>query len=286
MDRVRALAELAARERSRSPWRADARLIQIAVLSGLLLFGVLRLDLGASLPQATLTIGAALAMQLAVCRLLGQPFDVRSPLITGLSLTLLLRSNDPAIWAAAGFIGVGSKFLFRWRGKHIFNPACFAIVTLLLGTNEAWITPGQWGGLVWAAAAVACAGALVLSRVARGDVAVAFLAGYAGLLIYRCLSLSDPLTIPLHQLQSGALLIFTFFMITDPRSTPDSRAGRIIFALAVALVAYRLQFVWQVREGFFYALALVSLTTPIIDVMLPSGRFRWAQKEDACVSFP
>ena len=265
----------------------DPRLIQIATLSTLLVCGVLLFGVQASVWQAAVTILTGLAVQTVCSLVLGMRPDLRSPLITGLSLTLLLRANDPWLWAAAAGIGVGSKFVLRWRGKHLFNPACLAIV-LLLETGWAWVSPGQWGPLAWGAAGLACAGGLVLSRVGRADTAVTFLGSYAALLAARCLALGDPWTIPLHQMQSGALLVFTFFMITDPRTTPDSRAGRMLFAMAVAALAYHLQFVWQVREGLFYALALVSCATPLIDLVLPASRFRWRSipQEARCASFP
>jgi len=43
--------------------------------------------------------------------------------------------------------------------------------------------------------------------------------------------LGEPMTIPFHRLESGSLLLFTFFMISDPKTTPDSRIGRIAFAV-------------------------------------------------------
>ena len=131
--------------------------------------------------------------------------------------------------------------------------------------GQAWVSPGQWGALAWSALLLGGGGALVLGQARRIDTAVAFLLVYGGLLLVRCLRLGDPLTIPWHQAQSGALLIFSLFMITDPRTTPDRRAHRIAFAAAVAALAFHLQFVWQVREGFFYALALAAPLVPLLD---------------------
>jgi Na+-transporting NADH:ubiquinone oxidoreductase subunit NqrB len=252
----------------------DPRLFQIAALGGLLVFGVTCFDLRPGPWQAAVTLLATIGTQAFCSRAQGGRFDWRSPAVTGLSLTLLLRSNDPLVWAAAGAAGVGSKFVLRVRGKHLFNPACLAIVTML-ASGEAWVSPGQWGTLAWTAAAIGCAAALVLSRAGRLDVAATFLATWAGLLALRCLRLGDPWTIPLHQMQSGALLIFGCFMITDPRSTPDSRAGRVLFAAAVAVLGHLLQFRWQVPEGLFYALMTVSVATPLLDSLLPRARFRW-----------
>lgn len=218
---------------------------------------------------------AALLAQAGFCRLFAAPFDWRSPLVTGLSLSLLLRTNTPLLWVAAPVLAIGSKFLLRVRGKHVFNPAAFAIVALLLGADGVWVSPGQWGAAAWLALLVASAGGLVLTRSTRLDTAAGFLLCFGGLLAWRACLLGDPWAIPLHQMQAGSLLLFAFFMVTDPRSTPDSRAGRMLFVAAVSALAYHLLFAWQLRPGLYYALVSVSCLTPLIDLLLPARRFRW-----------
>ena len=143
------------------------------------------------------------------------------------------------------------------------------------------MSPGQWGSAVWQVLLVTSLGGMVLTRSRRLDIALAFLGCYGGLLLLRCLWLGDPWAIPLHQMQSGALLLFAFFMITDPRSTPDHRAGRLLFAAAVAGLAFHLQFAWQVRTGLFHALVILSLFTPLIDSVLSAERFRWNPVKEA-----
>jgi len=83
------------------------------------------------------------------------------------------------------------------------------------------------------------------------------------------------MTIPLHQLSSGSLLIFAFFMITDPRSTPDSRPGRILFAIAVASLAAWFIIGPNQRGALLMALAALAFLTPLIDRFLPARRFEW-----------
>jgi enediyne biosynthesis protein E5 len=264
--------------RSGSAVFADARHFQIAALASLLFLHALWFDLGASPLQAAVTIAAALAAQFVCVRLFALPsFDWRSPFITGLSLSLLLRTQQPLLWVAAAVLAIGSKFLIRWHRKHFFNPANFAIVALLLTSGDVWVSPGQWGSSIWLAFLLVCSGGLVLQRAQRADIAIGFLGTYAGLLVLRAALLGDPPAIPLHQLQSGALLIFAFFMITDPRSTPNRRLGRLLFSVAVAALGYSLQFDWQIRPGLFFALAALSPTTPLIDRFLPATRFAWRQ---------
>ena len=104
-----------------------------------------------------------------------------------------------------------------------------------------------------------------MTRAARADVTLAFLAFYVGLLFTRALWLGDPLTIPLHQIESGALLIFAFFMISDPKTTPDSRTGRIIYALLVALAALYVQFGFFRPNGPLWGLIACAPLVPLID---------------------
>lgn len=257
--------------------RRDPRLLQIATLSTFLALQVAFFDFAASVPQVLVTCSAALLGQAVCARLSGVPVDWRSPLITGLSLSLLLRTHSPLLWCCAGLLAVGSKFLIRVSGKHVFNPACFAIVALLLVSGNAWVSPAIWGAPAWFAFLAAGFGVLVLSRASRLDTALTFFGVYAGLLLARSLVLEDPLSIPLHQLQSGALLLFATFMITDPRSTPDTRIGRMMFAWTVAVLSYELQFGLQIREGLFYALILAAPLTPLIDRWRPARRFYWTR---------
>jgi len=256
---------------------ADARHFQIAALASLLAFNFGWLDFGARPLNSALAIASALATQALCSRIAGLPaIDLRSPLITGLSLSLLLRADAPWLHALAAAIAIGSKFVLRIDGKHVWNPAGFAIVALLLIVpDHVWISPGAWGTDVWFAALVSFAAFMVLNAARRGDIALFFLVSHAALLFARAVWLGDPPAIPLHQLQSGSLLIFAFFMISDPRTTPDSRLGRLVFALAVALLAHRLAFFWQMRPALYVALIAVSPLTILFDRIFPAARFAW-----------
>jgi Na+-transporting NADH:ubiquinone oxidoreductase subunit NqrB len=257
--------------------RLDPRLYQIASLSTLLLYGLIWLDFDVSLSQIVITIGTALLTQYACTRFYNLPsFDPRSPLISALSLCLLLRVNDLVMAALAAFIAIASKFLVRWTGKHVFNPTNLALV-LMLAAGLGWISPGQWGQVAWFGFLIACLGSLVVTRAARADVTAAFLTFYVGLLVARALRLGDPLTIPLHQIESGSLLIFAFFMISDPRTTPDSRGGRIAFAVVVALVASYVQFGLFRPNGPLWGLIVCSPLVPVIDWLLPGPRYGWSK---------
>ena len=258
----------------------DPRYFQVLVLSSLLAFGIGVLDFGVAWQNAAAIIVTAQLTQFVGTRLAGLPrFDPLSALITSLSLTLLLRTEFIALAAMAAAIAVGSKFLVRVRGKHVFNPANVALVIMMLATDYAWVSSGQWGSATIGALALTCLGFLVLTRAKRAETTIAFLLAYAALLFGRALWLGDPLTIPLHQLQSGALLIFAFFMISDPKTTPDAAVGRVLYGMLVASVAFVIQFLNYVPNGPILALVLTAPLVPAIDVLLRGARYRWRPPE-------
>jgi enediyne biosynthesis protein E5 len=255
----------------------DARHYQIAALATLLTYNFGWLDFGARPLNSACAIAGALLTQVICSRLTGLPAtDLRSPLITGLSLSLLLRADEPWVHLLAGVIAVASKFLLRIDGKHIWNPAGFAIVVLIYAaSSHVWISPGSWGSEIWFVALLAFFAILVLGAARRADIAFFFLGSHAAFLLARAWWLGDPLAIPLHQLQSGSLLIFAFFMISDPRTSPDSRLGRFIFAFSVAACAHYMAFFMQMRPALYVALIMLSPLTLLIDRVMPAQRFAW-----------
>jgi enediyne biosynthesis protein E5 len=259
-----------------TPLRWDPRLFQIATLAGLLGYGVLGLGLDVETPTAGVMLAVVLGTQLVGALVTGGRFDPRSALISGLSLCLLLRTNSLTLAVVAAALAIASKFLVRVRGKHVFNPTNGALVAMLLLTDGVWVSPGQWGSTAVFAFLLASAGGLVVNRAARADVTWTFLAAHAGLLLARALWLDDPLAIPLHRLANGALVLFAFFMISDPRTTPDSRAGRVVFAVLVAAGAYLIQFKLFQTNPLLWSLAICSLAVPLIDRLLPGHRYDWA----------
>jgi Na+-transporting NADH:ubiquinone oxidoreductase subunit NqrB len=268
------------------PIARDPRHYQIATLASLLAYGIIALDFEIATGRAIAIVSTALLTQYICTRVWRLPsFDPRSALISGLSLCLLLRTNDVAMAAIAAIVAVASKFVLRLKGKHFFNPTNIAIVALMAVSGNVWVSPGQWGNVAFFAFLMACLGGLVVNRASRSDVTYAFIAFYMMLVFGRSLWLGEPLTIPLHRLQNGALLLFTFFMISDPRTTPDSQAGRVVFAFLVACGAWYVQFRLFRTNGPLWSLAICALTVPLIDRLLPAARYEWARSKSAHV-FP
>jgi Na+-transporting NADH:ubiquinone oxidoreductase subunit NqrB len=206
--------------------------------------------------------------------------SLRSALITALGLCLLLRSNSYQTMAIASFLAIASKFIWRWRHKHFFNPANFGIIAALILTDDAWVSPGQWGTDWWYLLLFAGLGGVILKKVGRWDTSIAFLLVYGGLSAICNLWLGWTWDVWQHQLMNGSLLLFALFMVTDPRSIPNSQTGRLLWSSAIAITTLILQNYFYLSTAVFWALFTISPLTVIIDAVWTAPRFTWQQMSE------
>lgn len=254
---------------------ADPRHGQILALSVLVLLGAWAFSFEMPLWRPATAVGVALGIQALGAWIMGMRFDWRSPVISSLSLTLLLRSDGPELVALAAAIAIGSKFVLRIDGRHFFNPTALGIVVVVLAFDGAWVSPGQWGATGFAAVAAAGAGLAVTYGARRLEVPLAFIGFWAALSFGRALWFGDPLAIPMHQLSSGALVVFAFFMISDPMTAPWNMAARLFWVGAVAVTGFALQTTWIVTAGPIFGLVAMAPLVPILNRFFPAPAMRW-----------
>ncbi len=261
----------------------EPRWFQIAFLGSFLVAGLQSDAIPAWEPP--LTVGTALLTQAGLGRWKrAPPGHLLSGAITGLGLTLLLRSDIPWIPPLAAVGAIASKFLLRIKGKHVFNPANGALVGAMLLTTHVWCSPSQWGEstvlLFWFIAL----GITVSVRSLRSDISLAFLVFWLALKAGRVLYLGQRPQVLVHQVSIGSLIVFTFFMISDPKTTPDHRLARIAFAGLVAVLAFTLQHGYWIQNAPIWALAVLSPLVPLLDRLARSERYRWPTltHEPAC----
>jgi Na+-transporting NADH:ubiquinone oxidoreductase subunit NqrB len=269
----------------------DARDYQIIFLSVFFLLGVSTRDW--SLKPIAIAITFATCWLTQICMVSIFPsatpqkherwLSLKSATITGLGLSLLLRSDSYSAIACASFLAIASKFIFRTNGKHWFNPANFGIVVVLLldsfvGNSHAWVSNGQWGEDSLYALVFLGLGGIVLKKVGRWDTSFMFLASYTILEGLRNLWLGWTWDVLAHRLTSGSLLLFALFMITDPRSIPNAKGARLIWAFAIAVLAFIFRNVFFNADAMFYALFLISPLTVLCDRIWNAPRFQWLPK--------
>jgi hypothetical protein len=246
--------------------KQDARVWQVAVLGGVLLFGVCSLDFPLSLPIVGGTLISAVVGEYLLSLLLRVGREPRplSAVISALSVLLLFRS---AVWwpyPLVSLIALSSKYIVRFRRRHWLNPTNCGIllgVFLLPG----WISSGQWGHMAVLPLALGGLGILVLLRAGRLDSALTFLAVSTLLELARISYYGYPLAVFIHRLNNGALWLFTFYMLTDPKTTPQRRSGRVVHAATVALCAFFLAEWWYWKDTFLWALLFVAPLVPLLD---------------------
>ncbi|HAJ61745.1 MAG TPA: Na+-transporting NADH:ubiquinone oxidoreductase, subunit NqrB [Cyanobacteria bacterium UBA8543] len=206
-----------------------------------------------------------------------QATSLKSAIITALGLSLLLRADHYTTMLLAGSLAIVSKFLFQVEHKHFFNPANFGIIAALTLTNDAWVSPGQWGDDGWYALLFAGTGGMVLKRVGRWDTTGAFLGTYIVLEAIRNLWLGWTWDVFFHRLMSGSLLLFALFMITDPRSIPNARSSRLVWAGCIAILFFILRNQFFVSTAIFWALFVLSPLSVLLDFIWSAPRFSWSE---------
>jgi len=255
-------------------WSLQPAIVATAIFTALVSQGLISCWLT---PKETLRDQLRLANAEPVRWLSGAEVNWRSPLITALGLSLLLRTDHIATMALAAGIAIASKFLFKTNDKHFFNPANLGIIAALTLTNDAWVSPGQWGDEIWYAFIFIGAGGMVLKRVGRWDTTGMFLASYALLEALRNFYLGWTWDVWAHRMSSGSLLLFALFMVTDPRSIPNARPARLIWALAIAVLTFVLRNQFYLSTAVFWALFALAPLTVLLDKLWESPRFEWKQ---------
>ena len=188
-----------------------------------------------------------------------------SAYITGLSIGLLLESTDWRIFAVAATWGILSKYLLRDSKRHFFNPSNFGIVmTLWLCHGIASVAPGsQWGADYRIALLILALGLLMMRRVRRLDLALAWLGGYVFMGLVRMALGQGGLVFVLGPMTGAEFALFTFSMMPDPKASPPTHRGRIAWGISIAVMDGILRF-FEIRYSMFYALFVHTAMLPIL----------------------
>jgi Na+-transporting NADH:ubiquinone oxidoreductase subunit NqrB len=258
--------------------RSDGRHFQIIAQISFLCYGVLLLGWDADWKNYLAIFSGVIVAQGLAIRFAGFPMDsLKSALITGLGLSLLMKANDPWLFLFAALLAIGMKFLTKVNGKHLWNPANFGIVAAAFLSGDAWISPGQWGSSALIIFIVGTAGLAVLSNIKRLETGLAFLITFAALEYIRTvLYLGWEHDVFLLKLTNGSLWLFSFFMITDPMTTPNHRKLRIGWAMIVGAISFYLANFYFVNGAPFWTLFFLTPFTPLLDRLSPRiASFMW-----------
>lgn len=189
--------------------------------------------------------------------------------ITALAVGMLLYAND-RLWvvAFATTVAIGSKVLFRapigTGVRHFYNPSNFGITVTLLLFSWVGIAPpyqftenldriGDWllPGII------IVTGTFLNARFThRLPLIAAWLGGFFAQAVVRSQLFGTPLTAPLLPMTGMAFILYTFYMVTDPATTPIGKRSQVAFGASVAIV-YGLLMTGHIVFGLFFALTIV-----------------------------
>ena len=247
-------------------WK-DPRIPFAAILTLYCLLGLSFLGMNRSPVQMLLIVLGGCALDAGLAWFVhGKKVAPLSAWITCCSLALLLNYSHSYRWLLLPvLLAIGSKYVLTANGRHVFNPSMFAVAISLLTTDEL-ITAApayQWAGGAWFFSAfVVMAGlCLFVFRIGRGALIGSFLCFYAiqtGVRAWFMRHHIPPDMLFWGTVASPPFFIFTFYMITDPATSPASPRQQVLVAFALAALDLWLHTKESVFTFFYAALTLAT----------------------------
>jgi enediyne biosynthesis protein E5 len=260
----------------------ENRYLAPLLITSILLVSQFSFGLLESFSRTLLAIVTALLFETVLGRLMyGKYPNFASAYISGISVGILLRSPEFWPYALCSALAITSKYVLRWRGRHLWNPTNFSISAILLLAPEYVATLSvQWGNAVWPMLIVWVLGAVIVYRVRRFHITATYVISFIVLAALRSLITGhaflaevSPITGPMYQL-------FIFFMITDPKTTVKSVRGQCLVVFLVAVVEMILRLNENIHAPF-YALAIVGPIAMAIEIWRTSRNVESAGRTGA-----
>ena len=236
--------------------------ITLILLVGQVFFGILDSYINVVVSIATSIIAEAVLARLV----LGTRKNLASAYVTGISVGILVRSNMIWPYVVTALISILSKYVIRYKGRHLWNPSNLG-VSWMLFMAPAFVAglSIQWGSNLMAMSVIWLLGLGIVYRAKKFHVTITYVITFTILAYIRSLITGDAFLSELSPLTGPMYQLFIFFMITDPGTTVSSKKGQILVVILVALVEFVLRL-----NGFiyapFYALCLVGPLCRFIDL--------------------
>lgn len=251
----------------------DSRYVAPLLITTILLIGQMTYGVLESYPQTLLAIVSCIATEVVLSRwLYGKWPHLASAYVSGISVGILIRS--PLFWpfVVCGILSIASKYVLNWKGRHLWNPSNFGISAMLFLAPAIVSSLSQQFGndlapmlLIWAL------GAFIVWRLKRLHICATYVLSFFAFAALRAafhpavMTFTNafhaevgPITGPVYQL-------FTFFMITDPKSTVHGRRAQCLVAFAIAAAECVLRVFHNIHAPY-YALFLVGPIANVIEI--------------------
>jgi hypothetical protein len=227
----------------------------------------------------------SIALELIIGRIMiGRFPHLASAYITGISVGILIRSPELSPYILCSALSIASKYAIRISGRHLWNPSNLGVsVMLFFAPLSVASLSLQWGNEIWPVIIIWSLGLVILYRLGRLHISLAYALAFVVLAKVRSWITGDawltevaPITGPMYQL-------FIFFMLTDPKTTTRAWWSQCAVAIAVAIVesVFRL---YQIVHAPYYALFLVGPLANVIEIGWDAWKGAAVSKEKASIN--
>ena len=258
----------------RTQWlRLDNRFLPPLLITSILLTAHLSFGILEGWERTGLAIVTAFVTEMALGRITyGKWPYAASAYITGISVGILLRS--PFLWpyALGAFISIASKYVLRFRGRHLWNPSNLGVsLILFLAPETVSLLSVQWGNVVAPMVVIWLLGSVIVWRVGRFYLSATYVASFLLFSFVRAAVTGIPWVAAVAPITGPMYQLFIFFMVTDPKVTvrPMWAQCLVVFIVAFVELILRLN---EVVYAPFYALCIVGPSALLVEMWLDSRR--------------
>ena len=236
------------------------------LITGILLAAHISFGILDSYQKLLTAIIFAVATELVLHRVVTGKFrNLSSAYVSGISAGILVRS--PLFWpfALCAAISIASKYVLRYKDRHLFNPTNFGVVAIIfIASDSAAVLSIQWGNNMWAMFLIWAIGLISLWKINRLNITLTYITSFVVFAYVRSFYTGDPFLAEVAPLTGPMYQLFALFMMTDPKTTVKSKMGQNIVAFSIALLEMFLRLNEAVYAPF-YALFIIGPIALIIE---------------------
>jgi len=253
----------------------DKRLLPPALITFIVLVGHFSFGILEGYDKILIAIATCVSTELLLGRIfVGKWPNLSSAYVSGNSVGFLVRSTLYWPFIVCGALSIMSKYVLRYRDRHIWNPSNFGVSAMFFLAPFA-VAPLsiQWGNDIWPILVIWTVGIIIIARLKRFHICASYAVGFFAFAAVRAWLTGTPVVVQLAPITGAMYQLFVLFMITDPRTTVRSRKGRMLVAFLIAFVEmfFRLG---EVVYAPFYALFAVGPVAMIIEAEMEKRSLR------------
>lgn len=221
--------------------------------------------------KSPLHTGTAIVASILAEIILGRIFfgkmpNLASAYVSGISVGILVRTE--ALWpfAFVALLSIMSKYVLRVKGRHIWNPSNFGIAAALIVAHDQMATLGpEFDNKIVPFVVVAILGSIIVGRLHRLHISATYALSFVFFAWVRSLINGHPFLAEVAPITGPMYMLFTFFMITDPKTTVKGRYAQMFVAFLVAGAECVLRLMQNIHAPY-YALFIVGPLANLVEI--------------------